>query len=58
MDVPAKVTSIGQGAFFQCYSLESAVLHEGLMSIGNNAFTYCSKLISVSIPSSVTSVGY
>ena len=38
-------------------SVTSAVISDGVTSIGNCAFYYCSSLTSVTIPNSVTSIG-
>ena len=51
------VTSIGDQAFYWCYSLTSVVIPEGVTSIGDEAFYWCESLTSVTIPSSVTSIG-
>ena len=53
---PYGVTSIGDYAFFDCSSIESVNISEGVTSIGYDAFA-CSGLVSVTIPSSVTSIG-
>ncbi len=54
--IPATVTYIGYQAFYQCTSLNSVTLNEGLQIIGEAAFQYCSALLSVSVPSSVTRI--
>ena len=54
--IPYGVTSIGDYAFFDCSSIESVNISEGVTSIGYDAFG-CSGLVSVTIPSSVTSIG-
>ena len=54
--IPATVTSIGSKAFYQCTSLNSVTLNEGLQTIGEAAFQYCSALLSVSVPNSVTRI--
>ena len=52
------VTSIGDGAFFECSSLTSITLPESVTSIGGYAFYNCSSLTSITLPESVTSIGY
>lgn len=49
--------TIGNYAFYYCYSLASASIPSGVTSIGTSAFYYCYSLASVSIPSTVTSIG-
>lgn len=51
------VTQIGNYAFYDCSSLTSVVIPEGVATIGSNAFMKCSVLTSVVIPESVTSIG-
>ena len=51
------VTSIGDGAFYDCYELTRVTIPNSVTSIGNHAFYDCSKLTSVTIPNSVTSIG-
>ena len=55
--IPDSVTSIGDGAFSDCSSLESVTIGNSVESIGDCAFNYCSSLESVVIPDSVTSIG-
>lgn len=52
-----KVRSIGNSVAAGIKSLESITLNEGLNTIGQAAFAGCG-LTSVTIPSSVTSIGY
>ena len=54
--IPSSVTSIGQNAFQNCYSLQSVSIPSGVKSIGQDAFSSCYSLQSVSIPSSVTKI--
>ena len=51
------VTSIGMYAFFNCSSLTSVTIPEGVTSIGEDAFYGCSSLTSVTIPEGVTTIG-
>ena len=52
-----KVTSIGDGAFYECTSLTSVTIPNSVTSIRNWVFSGCSSLKSITIPSSVTSIG-
>jgi serine/threonine protein kinase len=51
------VTSIGDGAFEDCWSLQSVTIPDSVTSIGESAFDGCKALQSVTIPDSVTSIG-
>jgi hypothetical protein len=51
------VTSIGDGAFFQCTSLTGVTIPHGLAYIGEAAFCGCASLTSITIPNSVTTIG-
>ncbi len=51
------VTSIGDYAFYGCYSLERIVIPNSVKSIGECAFQYCYSLERIEIPASVTSIG-
>ncbi len=53
--IPCSVNSIGEGAFLNCFSLDSVSMVNGLTSIGGDAFTDTS-LNSVMIPASVTNI--
>ena len=55
--IPSSVTSIGNGAFKNCYSLQSITIPSSVTSIGSNAFNGCYSLQSITIPESVTSIG-
>ena len=45
------------GAPWDGRRIKSAVIAEGVTSIGDSAFSYCTSLTSVTIPDSVTSIG-
>ena len=51
------VTSIGNWAFENCFSLTSITILDGVRYIGNHAFLCCYSLTSITIPDSVTSIG-
>lgn len=53
-----KVTSIGDGAFKNCVTLQNVVFPEELESIGNGAFRECTVLKTVDIPDKVATIGY
>ncbi len=55
--LPNSVTSIGDGAFFDCRGLTSITIPNSVTSIGDGAFCDCSGLTSITIPNSVTSIG-
>jgi hypothetical protein len=52
----APVTSIGNRAFWNCSSLTSVVLPNGLTTIWDGAFNSCNSLASITIPGSVTKI--
>ena len=54
--LPASVTVIGTDAFYGCTKLGSVNLEEGLTTINKRAFYNCN-LVSITIPSTVTSIG-
>lgn len=55
--IPKGVTSIADGAFEFCKSIENITIPDGVLRIGNSAFEGCEKLESITIPDSVISIG-
>ena len=55
--IPNSVTSIGDGAFSWCKSLQSVTIPNSVTSIGDGAFSSCKSLQSITIPNSVTKIG-
>ena len=55
--IPDGVTSIGDGAFWDCSSLTSLVIPESVTSIGDYAFCCCESLTDIVLPEGVTSIG-
>ena len=56
IELPATLTTINTDAFYGCSKLSNVNLHEGITTINLRAFYNCN-LTSVTIPSTVTSVG-
>lgn len=57
--IPEGVTSIPDGAFRDCCEITSIIIPEGVSTIGSYAFDMSfNYVISVTIPSSVVSIGY
>lgn len=54
--IPAGITSVGGGAFYECENLTSVTIPEGVTSIGQYAFSHCKSLTNVVIPDSVTGI--
>jgi hypothetical protein len=56
--IPYGVTSIGDSAFSNCFSLTSVNIPDSVTSIKNGTFQSCSSLVSIDIPNGVTSIEY
>ena len=57
INISNSVTSIGDGAFRLCSSLQSITIPNSVTSIGEWAFSFCSSLQSITIPNSVINIG-
>ena len=55
--IPNSITSIGDYAFGECFSLTSITIPNSVTSIGEWAFSACESLASVTIGNGVTSIG-
>ena len=51
------ITSIGNSAFYSCYSLASITIPNGVTNIVDSAFGNCRSLTSITIPNGITSIG-
>ena len=61
VDIPEKidgksVTSIGDEAFYDCTSITSVIIPDGVVSMGVSAFGCCTNLESITLPDSVTNI--
>ena len=52
------VTSIGDGAFYNCLGMNSIIIPNSVISIGAQAFENCPNLMSVTIGNSIEHIGY
>ena len=52
------LTGLNKGAFWNCTSLTSVIIGNGVTSISGSAFSGCAKLTSITIPDSVTNIEY
>ena len=57
LNIPNGVSFIGDGAFEQCYWLETINLPSSITTIGFDTFCDCHSLETISIPSNVTKIG-
>ncbi len=55
--IPNSVTTIEEGAFYDCSSLTSITIPNRVTTIGDYAFAHCDNLTSVTLPNSVTTIG-
>ena len=55
--VPSSIRVLGEDSFYYSEKLTSIVLQEGLTTVEDGALQYCPNLQTVSIPSSLTSIG-
>lgn len=55
--LPQKLESIGDYAFYQCYSMKHIDFPATLTSISSNAFSECDSLLEVILPEGLTTLG-
>jgi hypothetical protein len=55
--IPDSVTTIGDGAFFDCESLTNVTIGDSVTDIGNWTFAFCSSLTSVNFRGDAPSLG-
>ncbi|MDE7422600.1 MAG: leucine-rich repeat protein [Lachnospiraceae bacterium] len=56
-NMPATITTIGEGAFSSMTKLDKITLPEGLQTIGREAFNGCSSLTAITFPKTLTTLG-
>ncbi len=52
------VTTLGEGAFFNCTGLSSVELSRNIKTIGDGAFYNCTNLYGINVPYKLTAIGY
>ena len=52
-----RVTAISNKAFYNCYTIKTLVISEGVESIGSYAFAYMYRLTKLELPSTVKEIG-
>lgn len=57
IEIPNGYTSVGEGAFKDCYNLKTITISKSVTSIRKGAFCCCSNLQSVSLPEGLTFIG-
>ena len=55
--MPDDETVVADSAYYGCSGLKSAVLADGVLTIGSGAFRGCSSLEEINLPASVQSIG-
>lgn len=55
--MPPSIKRVGDKCFYNCGSMKSIILNEGLERIGNEAFGCCDALMAITFPASLKSIG-
>ena len=55
--IRAGTKTVADSAFWNCESLTSIIIPNGVTSIGDSVFLYCESLTSITIPNGVTRIG-
>lgn len=58
LTIPTSVTTIGRGAFFECYGLEELIIPANVTTIEEAAFLDCCNLKKIKILASITFIAY
>ena len=54
---PATMRTIGTDAFAECYALSDVTFKEGIETLSARCFTNCRNIVSLALPSTITSLG-
>lgn len=57
VDIPEGVTTIGNGAFYECEALAKVTIPDSVTLIGENAFSYCVKLAELDLGKGLLTLG-
>jgi sugar lactone lactonase YvrE len=55
--IPASVTTVAMGAFYNCQHLTGVTIPASVTNLGSSAFLNCSGLASITLPNSIATIG-
>jgi hypothetical protein len=57
VSLPEGLTYLGAAAFYSCGALETVAFSQGCNSIGEDTFYGCEKLVNITLPANLTTIG-